>query len=205
MKVIKLTTLLILLAVSRGIAQHNPNPKMFVGSQVNFPITTLSYKGYSDSHQLGGGVSGGFDFQVFSSVNFRTSISYNKLRFDEQSFAESTDIQNSGFVVDGGTETLFGLIGDIKYRFRNWFPTPYIITGVGAYRLTHRNIHFPEQGSFIVSEKISYWAPSLKIGTGIDFNAMGSWGLFTEVNFVINFPEPGDNIMHVPVTLGVTF
>ncbi|MDZ7682291.1 MAG: outer membrane beta-barrel protein [Fodinibius sp.] len=206
MKKLSCLAALVLFLACSSFAQKSQSTKFFVGTGVAFPITELDYYGYSQNYNFGGGVSGGLSFRVLPRFQFRTTISYFRARFDEQEFIQSTNIQNSGYTIDGGTETFFGLSGEFKYALRNsnYSILPYIIGGGGAYHLSHRNLHFPQSGSPTVSESSSHWAPTLKGGIGIEFNSFKNIGFFAEMNIAVSFPEGSETANHLPLTLGVT-
>src|SRR5699024_63293 len=204
-KITGLFVVFLLLFSCNSFAQNNSNINFFVGGGMGFPVPQLDYSGYSDSYNFGGGVAGGLSFKILPRFSFRTTISYHRLRFDEEQFMRTAEIQNSGFSVDGGAEKLFGLMGDFKYALRSDTHAirPYLFGGYGAYRITEIGIYFPENEPSFVGSEYHYWAQTLKGGIGIGIGQFNNVDFFGEISISASFPESGESILYVPLTVGV--
>jgi len=80
---------------------------------------------------------------------------------------------------------------------------PTCFGGYGAYRLTEIGIYFPEDEPSTVGNEYHYWAQSLKGGIGIDIGQCNNVGFFGEISISASFPESGESILYVPLTVGI--
>jgi len=203
MKVIIISTLLLLASATTAFGQGTNGLELYLNSGISFPSNPDEFADYwSTGFNFGGGAG----YSVDPNLTLVAYFDYNDFNFDDERFLEDYGFTGYGISITGGEASSITLSGNLKVTL---LPSPepvrpYLLGGVGWTRISIGDVTIYGPGGSVTVEGESETAFSVLLGAGIDFTLTEGMDLFIQGGYSIAFTEE-ESTEIFPVKLGIKF
>jgi len=183
-------------------AQTGPKIQLLVDGELGFPTTPESFTDGWSAVGFGGGV--GIGIELLPIVVVTANFNFTRVGLDEEG-SLPLGISPDTVSVDGGAiNVLYVWAGGKLYLMEEGSARPYVVGGLGYYRLSASDLDITSSGVTQTFEFESESVLGANAGIGVDVAVGDAMNVFFEGQYQIGFTEE-ESTGHVPVRVGLVF
>jgi hypothetical protein len=192
-------SLLILFVSIPGLSQGN-NIELYIGGGISAPSKPQLF---SENWSSGYGYGGGIGINILHDIHLMVMVDYSKFEFDADTFLKNQGYNPAVFSFEGGSSKIFSTNVYIKTHFYQMRKpvTPYIIGGLGYFKLTTNPAKVSKGVNSITVIGDSESAFNFQVGLGFDIPYDDMFSFFIEGKYGVGLTK-GDKTTFIPVRAG---